>query len=165
MRHGILGLWVVALLLVFGLAARADEEKVELNKLPRAVAEAVRKTFPKARLVSASREVEDGKPLYEVRIKDGGQTVEVTATAEGAIVEIEKEITVRDLPRAVRSTLDEKYPGASLKKVEEIYKGKKLDDLAYEVLLVARNKKTYEVKLDPRGKVVETEEKKGEEKE
>lgn len=165
MRHWVLPLCVGALLLSACVSARADEEKVELDKLPKAVTEAVKKRFPKAKFVSASKEVEDKKTLYEVRIKDGEQTVEVTATPEGEVVEVEKEIAAKDLPKEVRATLNDKYPMADIKKAEEIYSGKEVKDLAYEVLLVTKDKKTYEVKFDPKGKVLNVEEKKSEDKE
>ncbi len=78
-------------------SSRADEAKVELDKLPKPVVDAVKKKFPQAELNSASSEKEDGKLVYEVNIKDGKATIEVTVTPEGKIVSIEKEITVKDL--------------------------------------------------------------------
>ena len=39
----------------------ADEEKIPLDKLPKAVVEAVKKRFPKAEMKEASKEIEDGK--------------------------------------------------------------------------------------------------------
>jgi uncharacterized membrane protein YkoI len=155
--------WIVGLcvsaVLILGSAARADdEEKVPLDKLPKPVVAAVKKKFPKARLVSASKEVENKKTLFEVQIKDGAQTVEVTVTPEGKIVEIEKEITAKALPAAVTKALNAKYPKATFKKVEEITEGGKL---FYEVLLVTAGKQTIEVKMDSTGKVIEEEKKKG----
>ncbi len=146
--------------LAFVIAAtstRADEEKVALDKLPKPVVDAVKKKFPKAELNSASKEKEDGKIVYEVNIKDGKTTIEVTVTPEGKIVSIEKEITVKDLPKAVAETLESKYPKATIKKVEEIIKEDKLT--AYEVLLVTAEKKALEVVFSPEGKVVSEEKK------
>ena len=45
-----------------------------LDKLPKAVVEAVKKRFPKAEMIGAAKETEDGKTEYEVTIKDGGKT-------------------------------------------------------------------------------------------
>jgi hypothetical protein len=159
MRGWILGACVWA---VLAGALIADEEKVELDKLPKAVSEAVKKKFPKAKIVSASKEKEDKKTVYEVQIKDGDSKADVTVTPEGEIVTVEKEIALKDLPREVKTALDDKYPKATVKKVEEIHSGKDLKDLAYEVLLVTKEKKTVEVKFDPKGKVLEVEEKKEE---
>jgi|SRR5579884_1646238 len=149
-----------ALLLVSALAVCADEEKVPLDKLPKAVADAVKAKFPDAEMVSASKEKEDGKLLFEVAIKNKGQKIDVTVTPEGKIVEIEKEIAARDLPKVVADALDKKYPKATIKKVEEIIKEDKL--VKYEALIVTDDKKTLEVSFDPSGKFLEEEVKKSE---
>ncbi len=152
--------WIVSLgvaaLLLLGTAGRADEEKVPLDKLPRAVTAAVKAKFPKAKLVSASKEVEDKKTLYEVSIKNEGQNIDVTVTPEGKIEIVEKEIKVTDLPKPVKAALDAKYPKAKIAKTEEITKG---DKVTYEVLLTTAEKKTIEVVFDPSGKVVNEEKK------
>ena len=153
MFRGIVVLSVCALL---SLAVRADEEKVPLDKLPKAVMDAVKKEFPKAKLVSASKETVDKKTIYEVTVKDGEQNVQVSVTPEGEIAEVEKEIAAKDLPKAVTETLDEKYPAATIKKAEEVTKGK---ELSYEVLLVTKGKKNLEIKFDPKGKVLNVEDK------
>jgi hypothetical protein len=161
MRKVLCGLLVVA---ITGLVVRADdekEEKVPLDKLPKAVVEAVKAKFPKAELVSAEKEKEDGKTVYEVAIKNEGQNIEVTVTPEGKIIEIEKEIALKDVPKAVSEALEKKYPKATVKKVEEIIKNDKTE--GYEFLLVTADKKTVEVKFSPEGKVL-NEEKKDEEK-
>jgi hypothetical protein len=52
-----------------GLCAgvHADEEKVPLDKLPKAVVEAMKKRFPKAEIIEAAKEMEDGKTEYGPR--------------------------------------------------------------------------------------------------
>ena len=150
------GRWVagLAVAVLAATCVRADEENVPLDKLPKAVVEAVKKMFPDAQLVSASTEDENGKKVFEVAIKNKGQTIEVTLTPEGKLVSVEKEITVKDLPRPVTTSLDAKYAKAVIKKVEEITKDGKL---TYEVLLVTADKKMLEVVFDPQGKVVQEE--------
>ena len=155
--------WIVSLAVcvLVSVPARADEEKVPLDKLPKAVSGAVEKMFPKAKVVSASKELADKKTVYEVTIKDGKQNVQVTVTPEGEITEVEKEIAAKDLPKEVTAVLDDKYAKATIKKAEEVTKGK---ELTYEVLLVTKDKKTLEIKFDPKGKVLNVEEKKEEKK-
>ena len=156
--------WIVSLAVcaLVSVPARADVEKVPLDKLPKVVAGAVEKMFPKAKVVSASKELADKKTVYEVTIKDGEQNVQVTVTPEGEITEVEKEIAEKDLPKEVRATLAEKYGKVTIEKAEEVTKGK---ELTYEVLLVTKDKKTLEIKFDPKGKVLNVEEKKVEKKE
>lgn len=145
----------------------AGEEKVPLDKLPKAITDAVKKRFPKAELVEAAKETEKDKTEYEVSIKDGTTRIDVMLTPEGVITLIEREIAAKDLPKVVTDALAEKYPKATLTTVEELIKvtdGKESLDV-YEVLLVTADKKTVEVKLTAAGKITETEEKKDEKQE
>jgi uncharacterized membrane protein YkoI len=142
-----------------GVAARADddkEEKVPLDKVPEAVLKAVKEKFKDAELVSAQTEKEDGKLIYEINLKDKGQSVDVSLTADGKIVSIERTIAAKDLPRPVTETLNRKYPGAEFKTVEEVTENDKTN---YEVLLVTADKKKIEVVLDRDGKIVKEEKK------
>lgn len=147
----------VFVIVAAGLAARADddkEEKVPLDKVPKAVLKAVKAKFKDAELVSAQTEKEDGKVLYEINLKDKDQAVDVTVEANGTIVSIERTIAAKDLPRAVREAIDGKYPRAEHKRIEEVTEGGKTN---YEVLLVTADKKTIEVVLDREGKIVKEE--------
>jgi hypothetical protein len=142
--------------------ARADEEKVPPDKAPKAVVEAAKKRFPKAEVVGVSKETESGKTVYEVEMKQGGKTTDVTLTPEGAIVLIEAQIDAKDLPKAVSGALEKKYPKATYKIVEAVYKvanGKETLDF-YEALLATAEKKVVEVQVLPDGKIKDVEEKK-----
>jgi hypothetical protein len=142
------------MVLVFGLVTvRADEEKVPLDKVPKAVLEAVKKRFPKAEIVEAAKETADGKTEYEVTVKEAGKKIDVMLTPEGAITLIEKEIDVKDLPAPVKDALDKKYPKATYKIVEEVIKvtdGKEKLEY-YEASLETADKKNLEVKVKPDG--------------
>jgi hypothetical protein len=129
---------------------RADEEKVPLNEVPKAVMKVVKAKFPEGELVGASKETEKGKTIYEVSLKDQGHKVDVEVTAEGKIVAIEKEIAAKDLPEAVATALNKKYPGAKIQKVEEITKSDQVS--AYEAVIVTEDKKRLEVSFNPEGK-------------
>jgi uncharacterized membrane protein YkoI len=144
-----------AALLVAGAGARVDEEKVPLDKVPKAVLDGVKAKFPKAELKGAAKETEDGKTVYEVSFQYKGANYDVILTPEGKITLIEKEIAAKDLPKAVAKALADKYPKATIKLAEELSDG---DDkvTAYEVLLVT-DKKELEIKLDPKGKVLNEE--------
>jgi hypothetical protein len=138
-----------------------DEEKVPLDKLPKAVTEAVKKRFPDAELQSAEKEKEGDKTVFEVGIKNKGQKIDVTVTEDGKVVEIEKEIEAKSLPKAVSETLEKKYPKATYKTIEEVIKVKdgKDEPAYYEVLLVTSDNKKLEVSLSADGKVTEEEDK------
>ncbi|MEK7404366.1 MAG: PepSY-like domain-containing protein [Acidobacteriota bacterium] len=152
----------IGTLLVLSPVARGQEAKVSLEKAPKSVIEAVKVRFKDAALTGASSETEESKTVYEVTIKDKGQNIDVTLTPEGEILLIEREITRKDLPKAVAKALADKYPKAVYKIVEEIIKvEKKRETLAYyEVLLVTAGKQALEVQVSAEGKIL-NEEKKG----
>ena len=142
---------------------RADEEKVPLDKLPKAVKEAVEKRFPKVEMTGASKEKDGDKVVYEVSLKKDGKNIDVTVTEAGAITLIEQELAFTDLPKAVARTFEEKYPKAEYKIVESVTKvadGKETRDY-YEAKLVAADKKTWEVEVLPDGKLKSATEVKG----
>jgi hypothetical protein len=146
----VLGMWVMT------TAARADEEKIALDKLPKAVTDAIKKAYPDAELKSAEKEKANDKEVYEVVVKNKDATLEIVLTPEGIILAVEKEIAVKDLPKAVADAIEAKYPKSTLKKAEEVTKDKMV---TYEVVITTAEKKTLEVELDPKGKFVEKEKK------
>jgi hypothetical protein len=122
MRKFIGSIVMVMSLVLVAAAARADEEKVALDKVPAPALEAVKKRFPNAETKAASKETEDGKTVYEITLKDKNLQVEVTVTPEGKLVTIEREIALKDLPEAVRKTFAAKGPNAKLELIEEVIK-------------------------------------------
>ncbi len=155
--------WMPAAVVVCTLVgvAWADEEKVPLNQLPAAVSAAVKKRFPAAEMVRASKETEDGKTVFEVAIKDHGLKMDVSLTADGTITEIEQTVAAKELPKAAAAALKDKYPGATYKTVEAIIHvkdGKESLDY-YEVQLTTADKKKWEVCVTAAGEIKKTEDK------
>ena len=160
------GAWIgllTAALAAGGLVAgvRADEEKVPLDKLPQAVAAAVKNRFPDAELKGASKEEEKGQTIYEVAIRHKGQSMDISLTPTGTITEIEKSIEAKAMPRAVKAALTRKYPQATYQKIEEVIKVKgRTEKLEYyEVVLTTAGKKKLEVAVTPEGKLTGEEDK------
>jgi hypothetical protein len=141
---------VSAVLVVTAVMATADEQKLALDKLPQGVVDAVKAKFPKAKLVEAAKEVEGGKTVFEVSIKNGKRNIDVTVSAEGKILTIEKEISIKNLPKAVKEAFDAKYPNATVTLVEEISKPDTV--AAYELVIVTASSQNLEVSFDPQGK-------------
>jgi uncharacterized membrane protein YkoI len=150
-------LCVVAIAGLLGAAARADEEKVPVDKIPKAVVDAVKAKFPGAELKGCEKEKDGDKVTYDVEIKHKDQNYEVAVTPEGVITGYEKQIDAKDLPKQVTKTLDEKYPKATIKMAEEVYviKDKKETMVHYEIAVVDTDKKQHEVLIAPDGKIVQ----------
>lgn len=163
MRSKLTGFALTTLAAVVLLAgARADEEKVSLDKVPKAVMDSVKARFPGAKLLGASTEKDGDKVVYEMSLTYKKHHHDVTVQPDGKILDIEKEIARKDLPKAVRETLAAKYAKADYKRVEELSKGDgKIH--AYEVLLITGDT-VVEVVLDPAGKILKEEKKKKREK-
>lgn len=140
---------------VFPAIARADETKIPLSEVPKAVLDAVKAKFPKTEIKQAIKEVEDGKTSYEIETKEGDRSIDINLKPDGTILSFEKELAVGDLPKAVMTAIETMYPKAKIEKAElltEIEDGK--EETVYEVALTTADKKETEVKLSPEGKIV-----------
>ena len=58
---------VLISLLAFVSVGFADEEKVPLKDVPKAVLDAVKVKFPNGELTEATRETEEGKTTFEIK--------------------------------------------------------------------------------------------------
>ncbi len=142
------------IVVVGALIVRADEERVPLDKLPKAVTDAVQKRFPKLEMTGASKEKEKGKVVYEVSLKKDGRNIDVTVTQAGQITLIEQQIDFKDLPKPVAKTFEEKYPNAKYDIIESVTKVADGNETLeyYEATLVAADRKKWEVEVLPDGK-------------
>jgi biopolymer transport protein ExbD len=145
-------------LTLFSMSAHADETKIPLDQVPAAVKDAVKKKFPDAKMEEAEKEVKDGKTTFELLIKEDGKKITVSLKEDGTILEIEKEISAKDLPEAVASAVKSKYPSGTVKKAEEVTVDEKV---TYEVIVAQEGKKNREIALDKAGKITEDEETEG----
>jgi hypothetical protein len=157
--------WLVAgallAIVASGQVARADEEKIPLDKVPKAVLDAVKARFAGAQLTGAEKEVENGKTLYEIALKYNDHKIEAAFTPDGKLVEIEKQVPASDIPAAVRQALEIKYPNATFKMVEEVTKVTNGQETLeyYEVLLETAQNKKFEVCVTAEGKITKEEDK------
>ena len=141
---------MMAMLLSPNLRADDKEEAVALDKLPKAVVDAVKKMFPDAELKKAIKELvkeeadldddddddkkdagkdkdgeedekDESKVVYEVTLSQKGHAIDVTVEEDGEIEEVERTIDLKVLPKIVTDALDKKFPNSKLKSAEAIY--------------------------------------------
>ena len=154
----IIGMTVASLALLYAVAspaANAKEEDIAVDQVPKAVLDAIKAKFPHAKLTGAAKETEDGKTTYEVELEFKDQEYTVSATAEGKITEIEREMEIKDLPKIVTEAIKKKYPGAEMEEAEEVTAN---DKTTYEVVIETSAEKDMKVTVDPAGKILSEEE-------
>jgi hypothetical protein len=161
LRYLASGLVVAALavFLVAGSDARGQdkEDKLDLDKIPKAVMDALKAKFPKAEIHKWTKAKEGDDIIYDIEFKQEGRKCEADIKENGTYINYEKEIAAKDLPKAVSDAIRKRYPRATLKEVmeETEVKGKDEKLSAYEVVLVTADKKDVELRLSPEGKFLE----------
>ena len=100
------GAAILSGLIVAGAWARADEQKIPLDQVPKAVMDTVKAKFPAAEFKEAVKETADGKTSYEVSLTVKNAKVDVILTSEGKITAVEKVITEADLRGAELRNVD-----------------------------------------------------------
>ena len=146
---------MIVMLAVVALAMQQEpehEQKVTRRQLPPAVARTVAAQSRGAKVRGYSREQENGQTYYEVELRVRGHTKDVLIDTTGAVVEIEEEVKLADLPAAVREGLVAGAGSGKIETVESVTKGGQIT--AYEAH-VRTNGKESEVKVGPDGKHVD----------
>src|SRR5689334_14623356 len=93
---------VVGILGLFGLAsgARAQEEEIALDKVPKAVMDSAKAKFPGAKVHEAAKETEDGKTVFELEMTHDEHRMDVTFQEDGTLVLVETRVEEKDVPEA-----------------------------------------------------------------
>jgi len=142
---------------------RADDVSIKLEDVPKPVLSAVKTKFPEGKVTKALKEEEDGKTTYELVVEVEGKTLDVAVSDKGKLLEIEEPVDAAKLPEAVGAAIKAKYPESKIKKAEQVTKFEGDGDgqegeKVFEILLTTEGKKNIEVKVSPKGKILEDEE-------
>jgi len=157
MRHSVVLLGAFALFVFVGTAVRADEEAVPVDKIPKAVMDALLAKFPKAKIDKCTKAKEGDDIVYDIEFKEGDRKCEADIKENGTYINYEKAIAAKDLPKAVKDAIEKRYPKAKMTEImeETEVKGKDEKISAYEVVLETADKKEVEVRVSPEGKILE----------
>jgi hypothetical protein len=151
-HHSILSAGLLIGLLCFIGLAQAGDEKIDLAKVPKGVIDAVTAKFPKAKLVNAARETEDGKQVYEIGIELDKEHFHAMVTAEGKLYEVHREIDVKKVPDVVAKAIQAKYPKAKWESAEQVSDAAD-KVIAFEVVVEASPGMKVEVRVDSSGMI------------
>lgn len=114
------------------LSLLAADVAVPFEKLPSPVQDAVHQRFGKGvKLEGAEEEKGEGKVVYEVKVKVKGQVVELALSPDGTVLSEEKEVTVAELPAAVKKAVIGAATG-KITRAEQVTEGKAV---TYEVVV------------------------------
>jgi hypothetical protein len=157
MRQFVVPLGILVLVVFIGTVVRAKEEPVPVDKIPKAVMDALLEKFPKAKIDKCTRAKEGDDIVYDIEFTQEGRKCEADITEKGTYINYEKAIGANDLPRAVRVAIEKRYPKATLTEVmeETEVKGQSEKLSAYEVVLTTSDQKDVEVRLSPSGRILE----------
>lgn len=137
----------VALLLSVTVAV-GSEQHVKMTDLPPAVQKTVREVSQGATIRGFAKEVEHGKTEYEVEMTVNGHGKDVSMDSNGAVLEVEEEVKLDDIPAVAKSAIEKSAAGGTVLKVESVTQGGTLK--TYEAV-VQRGGKKSEVRVDPQG--------------
>ena len=124
--------------------------------MPESLARVIAALYPDAAVVEVERERDDGQVEFEIKLRQptGGHLVEIEATEDVGITEIDEELAVDALPETVRQSLKSVFPQADVRKaVKQV--GIKY---SYEVELLVAGKR-HQVTLSTKGKILEVDRK------
>jgi hypothetical protein len=141
--------------LALSTIALAQEKKIQRTDLPPAVEKTVAAQSEGATIKGFSQEKEKGQTYYEAEMTVSGHSKDVLIDVNGAVVEVEEQVTLDSLPAAVQEGLHAKAGTGEIVKVESLTKHDKL--VAYEAV-VKTNGKKKEIQVDPNGKALDHEE-------
>lgn len=148
---------LAGLMLLWASASAQQTDQSDLHQIPQQVMDALKAKFPESNIEKWTKEKEGEIVIYDFEFTQGGHKFEADIKEDGIIHNWEKAIAVKDLPKAVRNTVNKKYPSAKLTEIMEItavIEGK--DQLeGYEIVLKTSDKEKIEVTVAPDGKILE----------
>ena len=148
-----------------------DEEEVSLDEVPKAVRATILKAAGRNKITEIEKETRGKKVVYEAEWKAGGKEIEIKIAPDGKILskkagdddadddeddddgEDEEEVSLDDVPRAVRATI---LKAAGRSKITEIEKETRGGKVVYEAEWKAGGKE-IEIKIAPNGKILSKE--------
>lgn len=123
-------------------------DKLTFEKLPEPVRATVHKAFGNAKVVSVDEEKEEGKVVYEVKVKFEGHLVELSVHADGTVVSEERALKLDEAPAFVRNAVS--TAGGTVETVEQVTEG---GVVKFEVVVRKADKSRVELVIGADGGV------------
>jgi uncharacterized membrane protein YkoI len=149
---------LAAAVLMTGLACgtyAGESKKVALSDVPESAQAAIKKFAGENAISKIKQKSEDGKVVYEAKLKVNDLKQEIEVLADGTVITTEKEIRLTQTPDAVQKAINQAATGGTVKEVVEENEGGKV---SYEAEIVVNGTKK-EIKFSADGKILESEDK------
>jgi len=131
------------------------EKELTLADVPAAAQAAIKQFAGSNAITKIKQESEDGKTVYEAKVKINGVKQEVEVLADGTVLQTEKQVSLTDTPGVVQTAIKQLAGAGTVDEiVEETAAGKK----TYEVAVTINGKKK-EADITADGKISDNEEK------
>jgi hypothetical protein len=128
-----------SLLFISVAFAGDDETKVQFKDLPLAVQTAAKHEESKGVTVRGyNKEIENGKTFYEVETRVNGRTRDILLDESGAVVEVEQQVAINNIPASAVEGLKKEAGGAHIMQVESVTKR---DKVTYEAVILKNGKR------------------------
>ena len=124
---------------VIFLQALAADKPMKLSDMPLAVQKTIREQTGGATIIGTLTEIENGKTFYECESLVNGRTRDFLVDKTGAIVEVEDQVSLGEVPPRVNTAVRRAAAGGRLTKLERVKRG---DTITYEAAVVKNGKKT-----------------------
>ena len=132
-------------------AAAPEPPSIPIASLPAAVQATVREQTRGAVIRNISKEIENGKTVYEIETKVGGRSRDMIVGADGTLMVVESQVVLDSLPEPVRNTFVKNTGKGKIVVLESVTLK---DSLAYYEAQVMTAGKRSELKVDPSGHLV-----------
>jgi hypothetical protein len=120
MRQPTVLIGAFAILLFVGAGVvRAEEESVPQDKILKPVMDALLSKFPQAKIDKCTKAKEGDDVVYDIEFKQQERKCEADITDQGVYINYEKAIESKDLPKAVKDSIEKRYPKSSLQLIME----------------------------------------------
>jgi uncharacterized membrane protein YkoI len=145
---------------------RKTDDKLDVDKIPGKVMDALKARFPEAKISKWTREEESELVVYDIEFEQAGRKFEADIKEDGAIHNWEKAIQAEDLPEIVKKSVLERYAQSTITEIMEISAVQDGKDvlLGYEIVIETADKNVFELTVAPEGEILEDSGKKPEEK-
>jgi len=133
-----------------------DENIIPEKEMPQAVIDAFVKGYPNGIVRTYTEETEKETTLYEISFDFDGRTIDATYDVQGSLVELEKSLSVEEVPETIRNAISLESARFAIDKAEvKEMKGKRY----YEVLIVdLEHDRKSELLFSDSGALIEKEE-------